>query len=292
MDPLVVVNTRPLLSLTRGTPNVLVAIVDGPADLDHPGLGARRIRSLGGRVPGGCRHTNSLACSHGTLVLGILAARRDTPAPAICPDCSFLLRAIFPEPPPSDGRLPTATPEDLAEAITDCVEAGARVINISAAPSVPCLYPRESVKEAIDYAARQGVLVVAAAGNQGHLGTSSTTQHPWVISVAACDLTGFPIAHSNFGISAAQHGLLAPGVRVPSLCARGGTAIFGGTSAAAPFVTGTIALLLSLFGTATAAQIRQAVLFSARKYRQSIVPPLLDGVSAYHTLRGTCLDRG
>ncbi|MBV8111318.1 MAG: hypothetical protein JO012_16295, partial [Hyphomicrobiales bacterium] len=40
---------------------------------------------------------------------------------------------------------------------------------------------------ALDMAARCGVIVVAAVGNQRIVGSSTLTRHPWVIPVAACD---------------------------------------------------------------------------------------------------------
>ena len=44
-----------------------------------------------------------------------------------------------------------------------------------------------ALKFALDHAARHGVIIVAAAGNQGTVGGTIITSHPWVIAVAACD---------------------------------------------------------------------------------------------------------
>jgi hypothetical protein len=54
-------------------------------------------------------------------------------APAICPDCTLLVRPIFPEATAEGAPLPDATPQDLAAAIVDCVEADANVVNLSLA---------------------------------------------------------------------------------------------------------------------------------------------------------------
>ena len=49
--------------------------------------------------------------------------------------------------------------------------------------------------------------MVAAAGNQGTLGSSAITRHPWVIPVVACDLRGRPMNESNLGSSIGRRGL-------------------------------------------------------------------------------------
>jgi subtilisin family serine protease len=84
-----------------------------------------------------------------------------------------------------------------------------------------------------------------------------------------------------------RQGLGAPGEQVTSLRATGGTATSGGTSVAAPFVTGAFALLLSAFPGATAAQARAALVGSARARRRTVVPPLLDAATAYRALGRT-----
>lgn len=69
---------------------------------------------------------------HGIFVAGILCARRESAAPAICPGCTLLVRPVFREQPPGEIGLAVTTTEDLASAIVDTVDAGARIINLSA----------------------------------------------------------------------------------------------------------------------------------------------------------------
>jgi subtilisin family serine protease len=131
---------------------------------------------------------------------------------------------------------------------------------------------------------RRGVIVVAAAGNQGTLGSSAITRHPWVIPVVACDLRGRPMNESNLGSSIGRRGLTAPGDAITSLSAEGQPLTLGGTSVAVPFVTGTVALLWSEFPAATAAQIKLAISQASAPRRASVVPPLLDAAAAYQIL--------
>jgi subtilisin family serine protease len=181
--------------------------------------------------------------------------------------------------------MPSATPENLAAAILDCLNARVRLLNLSVALALPSSGGgQRELANALDQAARRGVIVAAAAGNQGTLRSSVITRHPWVIPVAACDRNGRPLSASNLGRSIGQRGLSAPGEAVTSLAAGGGLMRFGGTSAAAPFVTGTLALLWSAVPAAAPAEVIRAVMRSAAPWRHTVVPPLLDAWAAYQSL--------
>ena len=108
-----------------------------------------------------------MACRHGTFVAGILVARRGSSAPPICPGYSLLIRPIFAEAAVDGELLPSATPKHLAVAISECVDAGVRVLNLSAAMGTPSTRAERQLHDALDYAAWHGGIVVAAAGNQG-----------------------------------------------------------------------------------------------------------------------------
>jgi subtilisin family serine protease len=89
-------------------------------------------------------------------------------------------------------------------------------------------------------------------------------------------LQGRPQSQSNLGSSIGRRGLLAPAEGVTSLGSKREPVSFGGTSAAAPFVTGTFALLWSEFPVASAAELLFAVRGPRRPSRVAIVPPLLE----------------
>ena len=180
--------------------------------------------------------------------------------------------------------MPSATPQELAQAIQDSLVAGVRVINLSLALAHPSTKGERTLEEVLNQCARLGVLVVAAAGNQGTLGSSAITRHPWVIPAVACDRRGRPIRESNLGSSIGRRGLSAPGAGITSLGTEGQPLTLGGTSVAVPFITGAIALLWSEFPAASAAQIKLAVIQAYQPRRASVVPPLLDAALAYHTL--------
>lgn len=279
------VNLNRLMELSRGRAETTIALIDGPVATDHPDLSTTTIREIPGRLGGTCAHASSFACMHGTFVAGILCSSRDSSAPSIAPACTLLVRPIFAESASGHSSMPSATPEELANAIIDCTEAGAHVINLSAAISQPSASGERKLNEALDSCAKRGSVVVAAAGNEASIGSSTITRHPWVIPVVACDLRGQPMAFSNFGNSIGRRGLSAPGDGITSLSAEGKPPTFAGTSAAAPFVTGAIALLNSIFPKATGAEVKLALMQSYTRRRSTIVPILLDAWAAYQILQ-------
>jgi subtilisin family serine protease len=200
------------------------------------------------------------------------------------PTALCLVRPIFGQTTSGREHLPSTTPGDLASAIIECIDAGVQVLNLSLALARPSIGEEQALEEALNQAAKRRMIVVAAAGNQGTLGSSAITRHPWVIPVVACDLAGRPMKESNLGGSIGRGGLSAPGDGITSLGAEGRPLTFSGTSVAAPFVTGAIALLWSEFPTASAAQIKLAITQTGVRRRASVVPPLLDAMAAYRTL--------
>jgi subtilisin family serine protease len=176
--------------------------------------------------------------------------------------------------------VPRATAYELAEAIAESVTAGASVLNMSVG-LLPSNIGQRRLQESLDFAAKRGVLIVAAAGNQSSVGSSVITRHPWVIPVVSCDPHGRPGRQSNLGASIGRHGLAAPGEGIPTIGPDGNLRSFSGTSAAAPFVTGAIALLWSEFPTATASRIKLAVTQAGGLGRRTIAPPLLNAQVAY-----------
>jgi subtilisin family serine protease len=276
---------------TAGRPEVLIALIDGPVAMDHPELEVKNIREVDGSRRGACSLAGSAACTHGTFVAGVLSAKRGGAAPAIAPGCTLLVRPIFTEAAIINGEMPSAAPLELAEAIIDCVEAGARVLNLSAALVQASSKGERELKQALDFAASRGAITVAAAGNQGGVGSSVITRHPWVIPVGACDIHGTPIVESNLGNSIGRRGLLAPGENITSLSTNGKPRALGGTSAAAPFVTGTIALLWSEFPSASAAEVRFALILAGGARRSTVVPPLLHASAASQALAAASAGR-
>jgi hypothetical protein len=255
-----------------GDPSISVGIIDGPLDLGHPAFAGSSLRTVRSDQLAACRDTQSAACSHGTAVAGILCAARGLPAPAICPSCTFLFYPIFPE----DDGASSVTPGQLARAIVETVDAGARIINLSLGVIPTDTSVDRELDEACDHAARRGVILVGAAGNQARVGFLPLLNHPWVIPIVSCDFTGRVTPESNLSPAIGKRGLRAPGVSILTAAPGGNYAPISGTSAATAIATGSMALLWSESPATPALDLRAAVLLSAGQQRRSLVPPLLD----------------
>ena len=291
MDPLDLTKLRQLMDQNEGHDDIKIGIIDGPVDFDHPQLKNAKIKTISDSQFIQCKNSNRIACIHGTFIVGILSGIRNSTSPAICPKCQILLRPIFKDIPSSPGNnnnihLPISSPKELAKAIIETVNAGAKIINLSIGISISSLVTYYELQEAYEYALRNHVLIIAAAGNQGSIGYSSTLYHPWVIPVASCDEYGKISDISNLGSSIARLGVMAPGTKIKSIVPNNGYSYMSGTSFAAPFVTGTIALLWSIFPTATPADLIYAVRTgSSNNIHKSIIPKLLNVEAVWKNLK-------
>ena len=142
---------------------------------------------------------------------------------------------------------------------------GADVINISAGSP----HGSDAEHEAVDYALGRGVVVVAAAGNQGGgVGVQYPAAYPGVIAVGASarpaepDLGRQADRRASFSNDGAELDLLAPGEDIISYYAdetHFGEARWDGTSFASPLVAGVAALMLSVNPGLSPEQVEQAL---------------------------------
>src|SRR5262249_19698566 len=100
---------------TAGSPKIIVGLIDGPVAGARAELATENIRILSqvsNRAP---ENASGTALRHGTFIAGILAARRGSAAPAICPDCPLVVRPIFLQPPVASIDTPSANAQHLAD---------------------------------------------------------------------------------------------------------------------------------------------------------------------------------
>ncbi|WP_026179438.1 S8 family serine peptidase [Streptomyces hokutonensis] len=221
-----------------GSPEVCVAILDGPVDLSHPcfqGADLTRIDTLVTEAPG-----PGPMSLHGTLVTSLFFGQPGTVVTGIAPRCRGLLLPVF-----RDGHEARIPQLDLARAIERAVQEGAHIINISGGERVPDGQADELLARALQLCDDHGVLVIAAAGNDGCDCLQVPAAVPSVLAVGATDPNGTPLQISNWGAAYATHGVVAPGEAVEGAAPGGGRATVTGSSFATPLVAGVAALLVA-----------------------------------------------
>jgi thermitase len=254
--------------VTRGTAEVVVAVLDTGVDAKHP--------DLQGALVEGWDAVNEDADpnddhGHGTLVAGVVAARSNNGIGGVgaCSRCSVMpVKVIGP-----DGRGSAA---DIAEGIVWAADHGARLINLSFVMSGR----DEGIASALGYARSKGVLIVAAAGNSGSADVTFPAGEPGVVSVTGTDAADGRYAWANYGSWVM---LAAPGCS-PSTKAGGGYADFCGTSSAAAFASGVAALARSASLSAPTEQIVAAMSSNAVRVGDFVATGRLDAAATTATL--------
>jgi subtilisin family serine protease len=230
-----------LWSETHGDPEICVAILDGPVDRLHPALQGAQIKVLPALV--GPEPADSPATRHGSHVASIIFAQRG-PVPGLAPHCRGLSIPIF----QSDGpdSFHPCSQLDLARAITQAVQAGAHIINISGGEFSPSGEAYPLLADVIHGCARRGILIIAAAGNQGCDCLHVPAAVHSVLAVGAADINGEPLEFSNWGSRYLTQGIIAPGQNIGGAAPGDAWTAGTGTSYATPVVSGVAALLLCL----------------------------------------------
>jgi hypothetical protein len=144
------------------------------------------------------------------------------------------------------------TVADIVEAVYYAVANGADITSNSYGDPYIHL-----IAEAFAYACSQGVIMVAAAGNDDTSVPGYPAALPGVIAVAATDGIDKKVFFSNYG---SWVDIAAPGIGIHSLKFGGGTRYGMGTSFAGPHVAGACALLLSAYPALTPDQIRDILM--------------------------------
>ena len=126
----------------------------------------------------------------------------------------------------------------ISEAIRYAIENGADVINLSFGTTFPSSHLRAVVKEAKN----AGVIIVAAAGNNGSIKKQYPAAYRYSIAVTSIDAYSVKAPSANYG---AWVDIAAPGEGIYSAYPPNGYAWWSGTSMATPFIAGEAALILS-----------------------------------------------
>ena len=237
------VNAPQAWDLTRGSPQVVIAVLDTGVDPAQPDL-------QGSFVPGYDFVNNDANPSddqgHGTQAAGVAAARSNNlvGVASYCWSCSIMPVKVM----DSTGSGSMAT---VAAGITWAVDHGARVISMSLAGSAGY----STLQSAVQYAHDKGAVLVAAAGNYGSTAPMYPAAYPQVLSVAGSNPDDTLNVNSDYG---SWVKLAAPWCNWTT--ARGGLyGTYCGTSSATPAVAGMAGLAFSLSPGATNVQVERAL---------------------------------
>jgi thermitase len=218
-------------NISRGTENIEIAVIDTGVDLNHPDLVHSIAKGYNVIEDNDLPHDDN---GHGTHVSGIIASETDNFEGVA--GISWFNKIMPVKAMRAEGY---GTSFDIARGIIWAVDNGADVINMS----LGNYQPSEVLKEAIDYAYKKNVVLVAAAGNDSTNQPSYPAAFPEVLCVTAVDWNGNIAQFSNYG----EHvDVAAPGVDIASTYLDKQYAALSGTSMASPHVAALAGLIRSI----------------------------------------------
>jgi len=233
------INSNDVLNIATGS-GVKVAIVDTGVERTHPDLIAN--------LKGGANFVATAKSynddnGHGTHVAGIIAAANNsTGVVGVAPQANIYAVKVL-------NKSGTGYISDIISGIQWSVNNNMDIINMSLGSN----YPSVAFESAINAASDAGVIIVAAAGNDGSA-VDYPAAYEKTIAVSATD-SGNNLA--SFSSRGDQVDVAAPGVSIYSTYKGGTYATMSGTSMATPHVSGIIALMLQRDSGMTLDEIRQ-----------------------------------
>ncbi|MFD9984246.1 type VII secretion-associated serine protease mycosin [Streptomyces massasporeus] len=260
-------HTEQAWQTTKGR-GITVAVLDTGVEADHPDL-------AGNVLPGkdlvrfGAEPGDRAWARHGTAMAGIIAGHGHGPGDAdgvlgIAPEAKILpVRVILEDGDPSRAKARSTRGNALAEGIRWAADHGADVINLSLGDDSASAHPEPGEDQAVQYALKKGVVVVASAGNGGEKGDhiSYPAAYPGVVAATAVDRAG---TRASFSTRRWYATVSAPGVDVVIADPDHKYYEGWGTSAAAAFVSGAAALVKAAHPGLAPAQIKSLLEDTAR----------------------------
>ncbi len=215
--------------ITTGSSSVCIAILDTGVELNHP--------DLAGKIVASKNFTTSSTANdvggHGTHVAGIAAAitNNKVGVAGLGYNSTIMNVKVLGD----DGY---GSYSWIAQGIIWATDNGAKVINMSLGGTSAS----STLESAVNYAWNKGVVVVAAAGNEGTSAPCYPAYYTKTIAVAATDSNDKVTSWSNYG---SWVDVAAPGVAIYSTLKGNNYGFGSGTSMATPFVSGLAALVFT-----------------------------------------------
>ncbi|MFE7274609.1 type VII secretion-associated serine protease mycosin [Streptomyces sp. NPDC057623] len=252
---------------TKGA-GVTVAVLDTGVESDHPDLAGNVLEGKD-MVGFGAERGDRAWARHGTAMAGIIAGHghgtdNGDGVMGIAPEAKILpVRVILEDGDPARSKARSTRGNALAEGIRWAADHGADVINLSLGDDSKSAHPEAGEDEAVQYALKKGAVVVASAGNGGEKGDhiSYPAAYPGVIAATAVDKFG---TRASFSTRRWYATVSAPGDKVVIADPDHKYYEGWGTSAAAAFVSGAVALVKGAHPGLTPAQIKKLLEDTAR----------------------------
>jgi uncharacterized repeat protein (TIGR02543 family) len=240
-------------SITTGSPNIVIAIIDTGIDINHPEL----VSSIASTGFNAASNQEGLEYAiddrgHGTRVAGVIAADKDNNIgiAGAAPDVTILpIKANYPG---------TTSFRDsyLINGILYAIEQGVDIINLS----IGNTSYNALMQQAIDQAEAAGILVVAASGNSGKQQYMYPASYNHSLSVGSVSDN---MNKSFFTTYNDKLDVMAPGHNIVTTDRNGYYTIVSGTSFASPYVAAMAAMIKSVYPDMTPADIRERLISSA-----------------------------
>lgn len=285
--------------ITRGNPDVIVAVIDGGFEITHPDLAFQYVTNSAETRNGVDDDGNGyiddingwsfvgdtddlsvgLLTSHGQPVAGLVAAKENgSGVVGVCPQCRLLLICN------------TFDINDLANAFYYARDRGADIITNSWG-STGSTFEQPTLITALDETANgtqwgRGIPIFFASGNGGGAVVAYPARDPNTIAVGGSDCDDVRYTGSQYG---PEINILAPTRQGDGSCglvttglSNGITFSFGGTSGATPIAAGAAGLMLSVNPTLTRQQVQEILQDTAEKIEPGVAGYNASGFSNTH----------
>ena len=206
---------------------IKVGIIDTGVDYNHPDLKDR----IKGYENFSDENTDMDLNGHGTHVAGIIGASLNgIGVVGVAPECEIYSAKAFKK----DGSADNTA---ISKALEWLIEKDVNVINMSFASEKPS----DEIYKKIQRAYNKGIILVAAAGNDGSTVNSIGYPAKWkeVIAVTAVDIEN---KHAEFSSCGKEALVAAPGKEIYSTFPDNSYKALSGTSMSTPLIAGAVAL--------------------------------------------------
>ena len=285
------INLREAWSVTKGSRDIIIGIVDDGIDAGHDLLKRKIVKPYNVFTQDNRLSTGE---GHGTHVAGLAAGSDrmfDEGISGVAPKCRIMPVQVF------DNGLCTFS--SLTSGIMYAIHKGANVVNVSVGPDFSGLdilpiadqnqIARTQFKNeervwrrVIEVAEEHNAIIVFAAGNDNILASiSPSNRTDFTVNVAAVDMSIRGTDFTNYGSGS---NISAPGKDIASSVPVNQYAVYDGTSMAAPIVAGTVALMKSLDEDISVSDVL-AILQSTGRPVSDDVPPMVQADAALVALK-------